>query len=409
MLASRWFVLVLLFAVRAGMGLQFQAVGALSPLFMRDFSVGIADIGLLIGLYHAPGIALALPGGAIGQRLGDKSGALIGLALMVAGGVLTALAPGWSLQLAARLLAGTGGILLNVLISKMVADWFVDRELDTAMAIIGNASPVGIALALAALPLIAHASDRTLALWVVVAYLVLSLSALACLYGAPARTQFVAGAGALWPDSRAVWAVLAAGLIYGLYNAGIVAVFTFGPLVLMERGWSIAASGVSTSVFLWVFALSVPIGGYLADRTGHGATILLGGLAGFAGMLALASRVDAVTPAFILLGIVSGLPCGPIMSLPARVLAQQTRSVGMGICFTVYYLVQLLAPWFLGRMAEIGGGARVALDLAAICLCLCGLVWVFFKRVAGGATQAKLPVSAASPRTDADAPQVPPR
>jgi MFS family permease len=348
---------------------------------MADFSASIAEIGLLIGLYHAPGVALALPGGAIGQRLGDKAGVLIGLALMIAGGLLSALTPVWSMQITARLVAGFGGILLNVLIAKMVADWFVGKEMDTAMAIIGNASPVGIALALVALPPIAGTGERLPALWAVVVYLALALVALAFLYRAPPHSGSVAKSRFLWSDGRAVWAVLAAGLIYGLYNASIVSVFVFGPLMLMERGWSIAAASSSTSLFLWLFALSVPAGGLIADRTGRSTMVLVGGLIGFAAALVLSPRVDAVTLAFILLGIVSGLPCGPIMSLPARVLTPETRSVGMGISFTVYYLIQVSAPWFVGHVAEIGGGPQVAFDLSAILLCTNGLVWVLYRQL----------------------------
>ena len=63
-MTNRWSILALLFAVRTGMGVQYQVVAALSPLFMADLSLSIADIGLLIGLYHAPGVFLAFPGGA---------------------------------------------------------------------------------------------------------------------------------------------------------------------------------------------------------------------------------------------------------------------------------------------------------------------------------------------------------
>src|SRR5262249_36322994 len=98
MLSNRWSILVLLFAVRTGMGLQYQVVAALSPLFMADFSLSIADIGLLIGLYHAPGALLAFPGGAIGARVGDKRVVLIGLALMILGELTMAMAPTWPLQ-----------------------------------------------------------------------------------------------------------------------------------------------------------------------------------------------------------------------------------------------------------------------------------------------------------------------
>jgi hypothetical protein len=43
------------------------------PLLGSELGVGIADIGVLIGLYFAPGVALALAGGAIGQRFRDKT------------------------------------------------------------------------------------------------------------------------------------------------------------------------------------------------------------------------------------------------------------------------------------------------------------------------------------------------
>jgi hypothetical protein len=69
-MSNRWYVLALLFGVRVAMAFQFQAVAALSPFMMSEFKVGIADIGLLIGLYLSPGILLALPGGAIGRRFG---------------------------------------------------------------------------------------------------------------------------------------------------------------------------------------------------------------------------------------------------------------------------------------------------------------------------------------------------
>ena len=55
MLSNRWVVLGLLFAVRVSTGIQYQAVASLSPQLMSGFVLSIADIGLLIGLYHAPG------------------------------------------------------------------------------------------------------------------------------------------------------------------------------------------------------------------------------------------------------------------------------------------------------------------------------------------------------------------
>ena len=147
-------------------------------------------------------------------------------------------------------------------------------------------------------------------------------------------------------------------MIYGLYNVSLVAIIGFGPLMLIERGWTIAAASSTTSAVLWLVALSLPFGGWLADRTGRNSTILVGGLIGYAGVLLLSSRVDAVLPSFILLGVISGLPCGPILSLPARVLVDMLKRIdspSVGICLdtanslscleTPQQVVETLGPW----------------------------------------------------------------
>ena len=88
---NRWVILAVLFAVRLTMAFQFQSVAAVAPLLGHDFGVGLADIGILIGLYFTPGVALALPGGAIGQRFGDKTTVLGALILMLIGTLAMAL------------------------------------------------------------------------------------------------------------------------------------------------------------------------------------------------------------------------------------------------------------------------------------------------------------------------------
>jgi MFS family permease len=365
-------------------GIQYQVVGTLSPLFLVDFAVTVADIGLLIGLYHAPGIILAFPGGAVAARLGDTRVVLGGLALMIAGELLMGLTSGWSMQIAGRLLAGSGGILLNVAIAKMVTDWFAGKEIATAMAIFGNASPCGIALALVVLPLIAGPDGRALASFAVAAYIASALFALAFLYRAPPQAAAISQNQSHWPNARVAWSVAAAGVIYGLYNVSLITIIGFGPLMLTERGWSIAAASSTTSIVLWLFVFSLPFGGWIADRTGRNATVLIGGLVAYAMALLLSSRVGDVVLAFTILGVLSGLPCGPILSLPARVLAPETRSIGMGLFFSVYYLMNVLGPWVVGYVAERAGSARIALDLGAACLVMSGLVWIVFWRLAKG-------------------------
>src|ERR1700704_6639285 len=139
------------------MAFQFQSVAAVAPLLSSELGVSLADIGLLIGLYFAPGVALALPGGAIGQRFGDKTTVLGALLLMLAGSAVMAFAASWSIQIAGRLVAGAGGVLLVFKLTKMVRDCFAGREIATAMAIFVNSWPAGVAISLLLMPVIGTA------------------------------------------------------------------------------------------------------------------------------------------------------------------------------------------------------------------------------------------------------------
>jgi MFS family permease len=381
MITSRWIILSLLFVVRTGMGIQYQAVAALSPLLMSDFSLSIADIGLLVGLYHAPGTFLALPGGAIAARLGEKRVVVMGLTLMILGELFMGVAPTWAWQVGGRILAGTGGILLNVMMSKMVADWFAGKETATAMAIIGNAAPAGIALALVALPSIAARGGRLLTSSAVVAYLAAALVVLAIAYVTPAGVAPVIQRRSLWPEQPAVWALLAAGVVYGIYNVGLITIFAFGPLMLAERGWTFIAASSITSVVLWLVTISLPAGGVLADRSGRRALVLVSGLIAFAAAMVLSAHVNFVLLAFLVLGIASGLPCGAIMSLPTEVLVPETRPVGMGIFFTVYYALNVFGPWAIGNLAKIAGKPQSAFDVSAISLGVGVLIWLVFQQI----------------------------
>ena len=60
-MGNRWGVLAVLFFIRTTMAVQFQSVGAVAPLLSADLGFSLADIGILVGIYSVPGVALALP------------------------------------------------------------------------------------------------------------------------------------------------------------------------------------------------------------------------------------------------------------------------------------------------------------------------------------------------------------
>jgi predicted MFS family arabinose efflux permease len=350
-----------------------------APLLGPQFGVGLADIGILIGLYFTPGVALSLPGGAIGQKFGDKVTVLAALLLMLAGGLAMDFSDSWNWQIAGRLVAGAGGVLLNVQMTKMVTDWFAGHEIATAMAIFVNSWPAGVALALLTLPAIGTASGVSAVYLAVSALIALGIVLLAAGYQPPGGVT--ARAASVRPDRNSVMSVIAAGLIWGLFNIGFATIFSFGPSMLVERGWSITAAGSTISIVLWLAVLSVPSGGFLADRTKRPQTILLVACILFAALMLMLPRSHAVVLIVVALGLISGLPAGPIMSLPARSLAPATRAIGMGIFYTVYYAAMMLGPVIGGACAKWAGSAAAALDFGAAVVLACPLILWGFNRI----------------------------
>jgi MFS family permease len=382
-LRNRWGILAILFLVRLAMPLQFQSVGAVAPLLGSNLGMSLADIGLLIGLYFTPGVALALAGGGLGQRFGDKQTVLAGL--MLIGELAMASSAAWPLQVAGRLVSGAGGVLQTVQMTKMVTDWFAGREIATAMAIFINSWPVGLGLSLLILPVIGTTFGVSTAYVAVAALIGSALPLLMVGYRSP-ETAGRAPGKAERLDRRTTLSLIVAGLIWGLYSLGPATIFSFGPTLLVERGWSVAAAGSTISVVLWISLPFVPLAGYLADRLKRPQAIFIaGGCFVFAALMAALAHANAVPFVIVALGVFIGLPAGSIMSLPARVLALATRAIGMGIFFTIYYIAMMLGPVIGGACAKWTGSTAAAFDFGVVALLACPpLLWVFNRISAQG-------------------------
>jgi MFS family permease len=377
-LTNRWVALAILFIVRVAMGFQFQAIPALTPFFIESYGIDLSQLGLLIAIYLAPGVLIAFPGGAVGARLGDARAVSIGLGLMAAGAVVMVAFPDWNMQLIGRLLAGVGAVTLNVLMTKLVTDYFAGREIATAMGIFVNSWPVGIAAALVILPSISLNaglySAMLVVLFVCIAALVLFVFAFRPAPQATVQKQ----AGAM-PSGRAMKGIVVAGLIWGLYNAAVAMVFGFGPAMLSERGSDLETAARLTSIFLWVICLSVPLGGLVADRLNKRDVVLVVSCAAFAVALSFAALTSSVMLAFILMGALGGLAAGPIMSLPAMVLSTDERFKGMGVFYTMFYICTGSAPFLAGVLSDFLGTPQAAFHFGAVQLLVAIVLfwWLF--------------------------------
>jgi MFS family permease len=104
------------------MGFQFQSIASTSVFLVDDLGIEFIEIGTLVGLYLLPGVVFAYPSGALGKRFGDARIVIIGLILMAVGGYIVGFSQDYSTAMVGRVLCGTGAILLNVLLTKMLID-----------------------------------------------------------------------------------------------------------------------------------------------------------------------------------------------------------------------------------------------------------------------------------------------
>lgn len=385
-MSEAWKILAALTLARMCMGFQFQAVPALASHLTTAGGMSFAALGTLTGAYLLPGVAAALGSGWLGQRLGDIRTALWGLGLMVAGGVGGWLANDFTAAVIWRLLAGCGAVGLNVMLNKMAADWFQDRDdLPTAMGVLVSSWPAGIAIAMLVLPPLALSAGLGAALVVPAALCAAALVMLAAVWRAP---QGAAGPRAAqasgWPTARELVLILIAGSIWGVYNMALIASIAWTPGLLQSHGMGEINASAAVSLIGWAAIVSVAAGGWLAA---HSRWRDLPALACFAlsaaGLAALPALGISAGSAAMMLGL--GLAIGPaaavIMTLPVEAARPHLRALTMGIYLAVYYGMMGLAPAALGALRDRTGDAGSPLIAAAVMMLICLALWALFRKV----------------------------
>lgn len=376
----RWVILFVLFFARTVMAIQFQSVAALSPFIMDSLVITLTEIGVLIGLYSGPGIVVAVAGGAIASWFGDKRTVTASLVLMAVGAAIFTTTSTLAWAVAGRIISAVGGLVLNVLMTKMVIDWFAGRNVSTALAIFISSWPVGIALGLLILPPLATNADLRTA-WIALTILtVAALLLFASVYKVPpgavpgnARISF----------SSLPWTPLAfAAVLWSLYNCAFAMIFSFGSLVLAERGFPVIAASSAISSYIIAGAISVPVGGWLADRTGQPDRVILisliGGMLVFPAVLYLPNSF--LLAALVLGGLLAGLAPGPVVSMPGLILAPEMRAFGTGVFYSIYYVLMMIAPALAGALADYVVNVSVVFFLGAGMMLLAVFAhWAFRK------------------------------
>ncbi len=336
--------------------------GAAFPLFQARYGVGAATVGLIASA-HFLGSSVAPPlAGVALTRLSVRRVVVGSLLLLLTGVTGVALAPAWSLAVAAALLGGLGLGGMSAALNTAYAG-IGTRAVNLVNAVFGVGSILSPLL-------VATLGSRSLALpFLTVAGLGLATLLLVRLWGVPALPASGASGGAVRPGlPLLLFALLLATYVglevgFGAWLARHLSALGFAaPALILSGYWAGLTAG---RVLTGLFGARVP------------PPVLVLTAAGLTTLAALTAAVPALAPAaYVLAGITLGPVFGTVLAwmtrcLPARQVPALLIAGSLG---------GMLAPAGLGALVARSGAGCVPLALAALGL-VCTVLVLLTARV----------------------------
>ena len=339
------------------------------PAMRADLGLTLVETGYIATVVNIMGGLVGMFVGVFSDRFGHRRNALCGLALMAAGGLVGASAPGYALLLASRFLEGAGFILMGVAGVALIAHAASAADRQKAMALWSCYLPVGASFAMLVASALAALDWRSL--WLSIAALTVASLVVVWLTVPSRVSQGSVGMLRLGAEALAHPASLLLSLVFAGYVAQWAAFITWLPtFVVSERGGSATLAALLAGLWVGVNAPGVLAGGWLMANGARRSRIIvlasslqaLAATGAFAGFLPDWGRYASAL-AFSFCG---GLIPAAVFSGVAA-LARSPQHVGTtnGIVMQVSQLVQFASPVAVAWIASrLGWSAALPLMLA---------------------------------------------
>ncbi len=258
---------MLLIALRVGYAYNWFDTGPALPSIGSAFSVGPAELGILVAAFLVGAGLLQVPAGLLSLRYGARTVSIAGVGLLAIAGAASAIAPTFVALVALRVAAGAGaGLFFSPAIGLVASLYPAGRRglpVGTFTTAFSAGAALGIVGSSALIPIVGW---RVALLIGGVPLGVLALVALALIPRAagapPPRPARLGLPGALrYPG---VWVI---GIAFvGLEGASFVTGQFIVPWGEAVRGWSILLAGAVGMLFVFPSTLGGPVGGTVAER-----------------------------------------------------------------------------------------------------------------------------------------------
>ena len=375
----RWVMLGGLWLAYASFGLVLGGIPPLVVYLSEDLNLSRSAMGSVLGAWPLIYIAVAIPAGALIDRVGLNISLTLGIFLIAISGFLRALAVSHITLFLAVAVFGLGGPFISIGAPKLISAWFGAKERGTAMGIYLTAPSVGRIAALVTansflMPLYDSSWRLTLVTYAGIAILagvtwwVIAHHARNSDRRSRESETSPAASFRVFPQLlrvRVVQLVLIMSMGSFLFNHGLgnwlPEILRVGGMTAKQAGfWATVPAFIGIIVTLIIPRLAIPsrripilMGALLAASA---SAVILGATAGM-------YRI----PGLILLGI-AGRGVMPILMLilmeSPRIGSSRMGSAG-GLFFTAGEVGGVLGPLVLGVLSDVSGSFREGLVMLA--------------------------------------------
>ena len=151
---------------------------------------------------------------------------------------------------------------------------------------------------------------------------------------------------------REIFLTVIASLVWALFNAGYVVYLSFAPRVLVGGGYDMVPALGVISLASWVLIFSGAVCGQIADRSGKSDMVIYVCMAAAILALIILPVMPLAVPSSLLFGLIGVAPAGVILALAAQAMKPENRAIGMGLFFSLYFLIQAPAPAIAGWLYD---------------------------------------------------------
>lgn len=389
--AVRWGILLLIASVQAANYYFYDAISPLKRLLEDNFNFTSGDFGLFVAAYSIPNtfLLMAVLGGVILDKLGIRRTGFLFVGFMAIGGLVTAYgaseyfsnggflfeffnsfltgySPELKMMLLGRFLFGLGAETSIVVVSKVIVKWFKGKELALAFGMKIGIARAGSALALYYSPKIANmASHWSIAIWFAAIILLVGFLAFLVytIFDLRIDKQTTPEKGAAQDDGFSFTdlkelltnrSFIFVTLLCVTFYSAVFPFQAFSPDFLLNKfGMDLSKSGEIASILYWVTMFATPFFGFVVDRYGRSATLMIFGSI----ILALVHFTFALTyfspiVPLVLLGIAIALVPAAMWPSVAKIVPEKRLGSAYGAMFSIQNFGLFLFPILVGLILD---------------------------------------------------------